>query len=176
MAFFYATAEDLLPVLLSVENKIRIKYTAFDHFKSPSVKAFASALELPTLNLPAPFESAVACPKYLVTHRDATVKPRKITRHDSKAAWSIDQLENDESTVFSHGGLFGEDVLLYGEIRTVHKDPVSQMLQRAFDTEIRISFKKIQSFRVGKHAETLLDAGVRLTGAKQSPRTNDLSR
>jgi hypothetical protein len=176
MAFFYATAEDLLPVLLSVENKIRIKYTPFDHFKSPIVKAFASALELPTLSLPAPFESAATCPKYLVTHLDATVKPRKISRHDGKTVWSIDQLENDESTVFSHGGLFGEDVLLYGEVRTVHKNAAAQTLQRAFDTAIRISFTKIQSFRVGKHAETLLDAGVRLTGAKQSPRTNDLAR
>ena len=176
MAFFFATAEDLMPVLLRVEERVSIKYTPFGHFSTPDVKSIASASGLPTLFRPAPYDSAVSCPKYLVTELDAVVTSRMISRHGGTTVWSIDQLQNSESTVLSHGGLFGDDVLLCGELRTVHKTAAAQRLQRAFDSEIRRYFKKIRAFRVGKSAETLLDAGVRLTAAKQSPSTYDLVR
>jgi hypothetical protein len=176
MAFFFATADDLLPVLLGLEGKHPIKYTPVGQFESPDVPSFASARELPTLFLPAPQASASACPKYLVTCLGAPVKSRRISRSDGSTAWSIDQLENGESIVFAHGGRFGEDVLLQGEVRTVHGDPVAQKLQRAFDAAIRKAFTKIQAFRVGKEAEALLDAGIRLTAARQSPAKFDLAR
>lgn len=176
MAFFFATAKDLLPVLLSVESKIRIKYTPWGYFNSPNVSAFISASELPTLTLPAPSESAISCPRYLVTHFDTTVKYEKISRYDGSTVWCVSQSVNEDSIVFSHGGQFDEGVLLNGEVRTVHKTPAAQKLQQIFDTAIRNSFTKIRAFRVGKHAEDLLDAGVRLTGAKQSPEIYDLAR
>ena len=176
MAFFFATVEDLVPVLLSVEQRIRIKYTPFGHFDTLDVKSFASIRDLPTLFRPAPNESAASCPKYVVTELDGVVASRRIGRYDGTTVWSIDQLENADSTVLSHGGFFGDDILLYGEVRTVHKTPAAQRLQRAFDTAIRKNFTKIKAFRVGKRAEALLDAGVRLTGAKQSPAIYDLAR
>jgi hypothetical protein len=140
------------------------------------VKSFASVRDLPTLFRPAPSDSAASCPKYLVTELDEVVASRRIARYHGTEVWSIDQLENANSTVLSHGGFFGEDVLLYGEIRTVHRTPAAQRLQRAFDTAIRKNFTKIKAFRVGERVEALLDAGVRLTGAKQSPAIYDLSR
>lgn len=176
VAFFFATTEDLLPVLLEVEKKHRIKYARFGHHDSAYVECHASASALPTLFLPAPHESALACSAYLVTWLDAPVRPRRISRNDGTTVWSVDQLENEASTVLRHGGRLDADVLLSGEVRTVHKDPAAQKLQRAFDTAIRKHFTKIQAFRVGKQAESLLDAGIRLTDAKQSPRRYDLAR
>ena len=176
MAYFFATADDLLPVLLDVERRHKIKYTPSGHFPGPDVASFASASELPTLFLPAQRESAVACPHYLVTRLEVPVNVRKISRSDGTTVWAVDQLENGASTSLWHGGRFGDDVLLSGKVVTVHRDPVAVKLQRAFDTAIRKHFTKIGAYRVGKQAETLLDAGVRLTDAKQSPRNYDLVR
>jgi len=176
MAFLFATTDDILPVLLDVEKKWRITYTPVGHFDTPAVKSFFSARDLPSLFLGAPYESAVLCPRYLVTELDAVVTSRKIAQDNGVTVWCIDQLENSGSTVISLGGLYEESVLLRGEIRTVHRDPEAKRLQRAFDVGVQKNFTKIKAFRVGRNAEALLDKGVRLTAAKQSPPSYDLSR
>ena len=137
MAFFFATAEDLVPVLLSVEERIRIKYTPFGHFDTPDVKSFASIRDLPTLFVRRQTNRLLLARSIVVTELDGVVASRRIARYDDTTVWSIDQLENADSTVLSHGGFFGDDVLLYGEVRTVHKTPAAQRLQRAFDTAIK---------------------------------------
>src|SRR3954471_19547928 len=83
---------------------------------------------------------------------------------------------NPDSTVLRHGGLFQENVLLDGEVRTAYKTPVAQRLQRAFDAAIRKHFVMIQAFYVGLAAEALLDSGCRLTAAEQCPPEVDLRR
>jgi hypothetical protein len=60
MAFFFAMADDLLPVLLSVEAKLALKYTPFGHIYEPTVDHYRTARDLPTLFKPQPFESAIA--------------------------------------------------------------------------------------------------------------------
>lgn len=55
MAFFFATADDLLPVILSVEAKHVVVYTPFDHIHEPRADHFHTARELPTLFRPQPF-------------------------------------------------------------------------------------------------------------------------
>jgi hypothetical protein len=52
----------------------------------------------------------------------------------------------------------------------------ARSIRRSERTSQRKDFTKIKAFRVGKRAEALLDAGVRLTAAKQSPPIYDLSR
>jgi hypothetical protein len=172
---FYATPEDLLPVLLNVEKRHSLRYTPCEHHGSRNIPSFTSATELPTLFKPAPYESAVLCPAYLVTNLSTEVVPRAF-RSDGMKVWAIDQLENPDSVVISHGGMYGDNILLYGRVSTVHKTPVAVRLQRAIESQLRKAFSKIHAFRVGKQAEALLDSGARLTIAKQSPQTYDLVR
>jgi hypothetical protein len=176
MAFFHATADDLLPVLLSVEACRAIVYTPFNHVHEPRVDQYHTARNLPTLILPQPFESAIGGPTYLVTEAGTEVVLRQLTRYEGKDRWSIDRLANPDSTVLRHGGLYGNNVLLQGEIRTAYKSKAAMRLQRAFDTAIRKHFVKIKAFYVGPGAEALLDSGYRLTAAEQCPREFDLCR
>jgi hypothetical protein len=101
---------------------------------------------------------------------------RQLSRYQDKDRWSVDQLANPDSTVLRHGGLFKENVLLQGEVRTAYKTKVAQRLQRAFDAAIRKHFVKIQAFYVGPAAGVLLDSGCRLTAAEQCPPESDLRR
>jgi hypothetical protein len=176
MAFFHATAEDLLPVLVSVETKHAIVYTPFGHFHEPRVNNYRTARDLPTLFQPQPYESAVSGPTYLITEAGTEVVLEQLSRYDGRDRWSVDQLANPNSTVLRHGGLFKENILLQGEIRTAYKTTVAQRLQRAFDTAIRKHFVKIQAFYVGPAAAMLLDSGCRLTAAEQCPPEFDLRR
>jgi hypothetical protein len=176
MAFFFATGDDLLPVLLSVEAKRAVVYTPFGHVYEPRAEHFRTARDLPTLFQPQPYESAVGGPAYVVTEAGANVLLRQLSRYEGKDRWSVDQVENPDSTVLRHGGLFKENVLLSGEIRTAYKTTVAQRLQRAFDAAIRKHFVKIQAFYVGPAAEALLDSGCRLTAAEQCPPEFDLRR
>lgn len=80
MAFFFATAEDLLPALLSVEARLALVYTPFGHFSEPKVDHFHTAKDLPTLFQPQPFESAVGGPAYLITEAGTEVVFRHLPR------------------------------------------------------------------------------------------------
>lgn len=175
MVFFFATAGDLLPVLLSVEAKHAVVYTPFDHIHEPRVEQYRTARDLPTLFQPQPFESAVNGPAYLVMEAGTHVVLEQF-RCEGKDRWSVDQLANPDSTVLRHGGLFKENVLLHGEVRTAYKTTIAKRLQRAFDAAIRKHFVKIQAFYVGPAAEVLLDSGCRLTAAEQCPLEFDLRR
>jgi hypothetical protein len=176
MAFFHATADDLLPVLLSVEAKHAIVYTPCGHIHQPTTEHYRTALDLPTLFQPQPYESAVAGPAYLITLAGVEVVLRELSRFEGKDRWAVDQLANPDSTILLHGGMFKENVLLQGEIRTAYKTTVAQRLQRAFDAAVRKHFVKIQAFYVGPAAEALLDSGCRLSAAEQCPPEYDLRR
>lgn len=176
MAFFFATADDLVPVLLSVEAKHAVVYTPCGHIHEPRADQYRTARELPTLFRPQPFESAVAGPAYLVTTAGTEVVLRQLSQYEGRDRWAVDQLANPDSTVLRHGGLFREGVLLSGEVRTAYKTAVAQRLQRAFDAAIRKHFVKLQAFYVGQAAEALLDSWCRLTAAEQCPPENDLRR
>jgi hypothetical protein len=176
MAFFFATPEDLLPVLLSVEARQSVAYTLCEHLHEPRVDRFLTAHELPTLFQPAPFESAVLGAAYLVTESATDIVLRQLSPFEGKDRWAVDQLCNPDSTVLRHGGLYGDNVLLRGEIRTAHKTKVALRLQRAFDAAVRKHFVKIRWCYVGREAEALLDSGYRLTAAQQCPTESDLRR
>ncbi len=176
MAFFFATADDLLPVLLGVEARLSVAYTPFGHVNVPKVDHFYTARDLPTLFQPQPFESAVCGPAYLVTQSGAEIALSQLSPFDGKDRWAVDQLANPDSTVLRHGGLYGGNVLLQGEIRTAYKTKAALRLQRAFDSAVRKHFVKIKAFYVGPGAESLLDSGCRLTAAQQCPPEFDLRR
>ncbi len=176
MAFFFATASDLLLVLLNVEAKHAVVYTPFEHVYEPSVEHFHTAQGLPTLFKTQPYESAVRGPTYLVTEAGTEVSLRQLSRHEGKDRWSVDQFANPDSTVLRHGGLFKDGILLSGEVRTACKTTVALRLQRSFDEAIRKHFAKIQAFFVGPAAEGLLDSGCRLTTAEQCSPEFDLRR
>lgn len=177
MPHFFATANDLLPILAAVESRRGLAYTLTGHMKSPEVISFRSGESLPTLRAPATSETASMGVAYLVTEIERLVVPRPIhVRGEEKPLWAIDQLENPDSTVLWHGGFWGSNALLNGRIASASKSAPSQSLQRAFATQLKRQFCRIQAFYVGEEAAALLDSGMRLTMSAQSPREFDLVR
>jgi len=176
MARFFASAEDLLPVLLGVEAKHPVVYTPCDTVNEPRADHYTTAENLPTLFQAQPYESAICGPAYLITDAGTEVVLRHIRLNTGQDRWVIDQLVNPDSTVLRHGGLYGDNVLLPGGVGTAHKTKVARRLQRAFDNAIRKHFVKIGAYYVGPRAETLLDSGYRLTDAQQCPPKYDLRR
>ncbi len=71
---------------------------------------------------------------------------------------------------------WGDAVLLYGKFGAVSSHPDSLALLRESRLEIRKRFKRIKAYYVGPQAERMLDSGMRLTLALQTPTTFDLAR
>src|SRR5438067_197342 len=87
MAFFHATADDLLPVLLSVEARQPVVYTRMGRVNEPRAGHYLTARDLPTLFQPQPFESATGGPAYLVTEAGTEVIFRKVTDYGGRDSW-----------------------------------------------------------------------------------------
>ena len=104
MDFFFATPDDLLPVLLDVEGRRALAYTQCGHVNEPNVRSFCSAKELPTHFKTAPHEAYVHGPSYLVTEAGKPIALRQLAPFGGQVRWAIDQLTNSDSTELSHGG------------------------------------------------------------------------
>lgn len=176
MIHFFATTDDLLPVLEAVERRRSLSYTRCGALRSPEVVSFRMGRELPSLYVPAPSESAIASPAYLVALAGTSIALREVSQSDGGRRWFVDQLVNPDTTVLHHGGLYHGDVLLYGRVATASHSRVAVSLQRAFERPLKQQFDRIKAFWVGPQAQRLLDVGVRLTMAAQSPSEYDLSR
>ena len=177
MPHFFATANDLLPVLAAVESRRRLVYTLTGHSHSPEVFSFHSAESIETLREPTTSETASTAAAYLVTEVGVPIAARPIqVRSEDKLHWAIDQLANPDSTVLWPGGFWCSDILLSGRVATCSKSAASQSLQRAFENQLKRHFSRIKAFYVGEEAARLLDSGARLTMSAQSPLEFDLTR
>lgn len=173
---FFATADDLLPVFEDNESKRMIHDTLCGHLDVPNINSFKSGAELPTLRQAAPYESSSELPAYIITEASQQVRLREVFQQGGKRCWAVDQLQNPDSTVLWHGGMYADCVLLNGRVATAYKSKYAMSLQRAFETAIKRRFVRIQSYFVGPHAGHLLDSGYRLTFGASSPSDYDLRR
>ena len=167
---FFSTKNDLLPILEAAEKKQEIKYVRYGATKTPFPDSFTSAAVIPRLGR-ASNESSSGSDTFLICSRNAEINPRQIgTRY------LFDQLLNPETITFTPGGLWGEDVLLYGRFASASTESSSLGLLSLFQSIVRKRFEKIRAFYVGEEAADMLDHGKRLTIAAQSARLFDLSR
>lgn len=176
---FYAAGSDLLPVLAEVEAKQRIVYVPMDPIVNPEgapiPERYTHGADLPDLGR-ATDASASSCHGYLVTHERQVVTPRRITSDDGTIWYAIDQLANPDTVEFSPGGVWTDEIVLYGRAATVSDTKPAQRLMRLFRNAIKRHFVRIRAFWIGPEAESLLDAGKRLTPAAQCPPEMDLAR
>ena len=171
MPHFFATKNDLVPVLRGVEQRTPVKYVLFGHFPIPESPTFRRGEEIPNLGI-APGESHVSCPTFLICDPSLKLKARPII---GDKMYSFDQLENPDTITFSAGGLW-KDMLLYGRFATCTASfsPVSKKLLQRYTYHVRKHFKYIGAYYVGQEAEEMLRQGKRLTLAEQTPKSFDL--
>jgi hypothetical protein len=172
---FYATPEDLLPVLEQFESKLAVTYRPVGLFDTTSIVAFAHGGDLPTLHRQAPSETAASGHSYLVTLADITPQTREVPQRSGGSLYALDQLTNPDSIIFQHGGFWSAEVLLYGCVTTVSNSPGAVKLQRALSSAIEKYFTRIKSFYVGTNAKSAMASGCRLTIGASSPKEYDLA-
>jgi len=165
---FFATRNDLIPVLNPVENEREIIYVSTEA-ETPNPKIYRTVSELPELGI-APYDSAVNCKVYFMCHPSSDIKVKRVDR----SCYAVDQLFN--SVAFSTGGLWGKGVLLYGSFESPFGEDYASRLMKSLRGAVRKQWKKIKAYYVGEEAEKMLDSGKRLTIAAQSPREYDLSK
>src|SRR5436309_4388226 len=172
---FFATADDLIPIFEAVERKHRLTYTLCGMFASDQVASASSGATISTLRSPAPHESAIACPQYLVSAAGHRVTIREVRQDRGGVVYAIDQLANNDSIVFQPGGLYPPNVLLNGRAGSVSDSQFSMQIYRAFTSAIGKAFRRVRAFYVGPQAYELWRQGHRLTQAVQSPAEYDLA-
>jgi hypothetical protein len=152
-----------------------LNYTLCGLFESRQFTSAHSGGALPSLRLPAPHPSAIACPQYLITEVEAPVEVREVPQKAGGVLYAIDQLANPDSIIVQPGGLYPPDVLLHGRVGTVSSTRFAAQLQRAFASAIAEFFEHIRAFYVGHQAHDLWRRGYRLTPSAHSPREYDLA-
>jgi len=172
---FYATRNDLLPVLETFDRKHGVAYTLIGLLDSPALTTVHSGSAIATLDKPAPLSSASFGYQYLITPVEQGVVVREVPQRAGGIRYAVDQLANPISITFQHGGFFAEDILLYGRVATCSNHPTSAKLHRAFASAVAKHFARIRAFYVGPEAEGLLRRGCRLTIGADSPREYDLA-
>ena len=172
--YFFATADDLLPIFSGVEGKRHVVYTLMGLFESPPVAAFTRAEELPTLQQPPAGRSTVCCSAYLVTPAEVVVRVREVPQRAGGIRYAVDQLVNPDSMEINQGGRPEPGILLAGRISTCTSTTASTALFRAYANAIARTFTRIHGLWVGPAARELLVAGCRLTQSADSPTEYDL--
>jgi hypothetical protein len=173
---FFGLKDDLLTMLDLVESKGALRYVRTGNFSKDEIRAgiseFPKGAMLSNLGR-ASAESSAICETFLVCDNDTRINLRTAGRGGERVC--IDQLANPDSVAFTPGGIWNEDVVLYGRVATVSESDVSQALMKRFQAAIRKTFSKVRGYHVGPNALALLKAGKRLTISAQSPPEFDLA-
>lgn len=170
---FYATKEDLLLILKSVEASRLLKYARTGRYVRPKPQMFLSGASIPGLGI-ADNDSSISCESYLVLDPATDVEVRQVLQTDGMTSYHIDQLVNPNSVVITAGGIRTPGVYLHGRVATASDTPQSQDLMRLFAPVFRKQCGKIKAFWVGAHALRQLEGGARFTMAVSSPSEFDL--
>jgi hypothetical protein len=171
MTLFYATKNDLLPVLSSIEKNFEIRYIQTGLVDQNMPIIYNDSGSINDLGI-ASYESAIRCTRYLIFPKYENVKISELPGQRKV----IDQMLNPNTVEFSPGGIWQDDILLYGRFASASNSSFSISLMKLLHFNIKKNYTKIRAYYVGPEAEKMLDAGKRLTIAAQSPSTFDLRR
>lgn len=170
---FYATARDLAPVLALLEARKELQYTPMRRVVSNRAQTYFSYADIPDFgrtNNP----TAVGSPAYLVALRETAVHVKTIRLRAGGINFAVDQRLNQDTVTLRPGGMYGDDVLLYGSIGTVSESDASLTLYD-FMVELYLArFAPVNEFYLGPEAFGLWKSGVRLTTSATSPAKFDL--
>jgi len=173
---FFATKEDIVPILLLVEANGPLKYERKGNFLKADIDSiciFNSGVEIPTLGR-ATANSSHACETYLVADSGTPITLNFLRGNNGVERVSVDQRLNPDTVTFTAGGVWNEEILLHGRVATASESDTAQTLIKRFQSAIKKHFTKVRAFYVGPQAMESLARGVRLTISAQSPRSIDL--
>jgi hypothetical protein len=169
---FYATTEDLAPIVRFVESQADIKYVRAGMQQTPAPVVYKSAFELPNFGH-VPSGDAAREPVYLIVQGSHEIAVETIPQKRGGVLYGIYPKLNP-SVSFSSGGVFDSRHIINGELSTAATTPVSVELYELFERPIRKAFRNVKGMRVGAAAYAALQAGARLTDAADRAPDYDL--
>jgi hypothetical protein len=174
-SLFFATRGDLEPGLELVESKLRLKYVQYLD-PGPAPLTFSSLTQVPDLGVARSGDHMTGhC--YLVVDAAAQVPVLAVTQKSGQVQHMIDLDRAPPALILRTGGVFGERVLVAGNVGPVGQREESLALYRAYASELLRRFEKIKAYQVGPEAVRLLDTGWRMvTISVRSPAGYDLRR
>ena len=173
--FFFATADDIIPVLRQFEANAPLKFVVMGNITTPNRPIYLHASDIPNPGI-ATHETGNASTAYMVSLRDTKNHMRKLVGKSGEHRWTLDNGDNEESVILTMAGLWEDGTLLPGLMDTLHQTSVAQQLMKWFLAALKEEgFTKIESWWVGRKAMEMLRSGKRLTTtAVQSPPQFDL--
>jgi hypothetical protein len=171
---FYATREDLEPVIRAIEDTATFRYARTGLHTSSIYPEYLSALDIPSLGR-ATGDQAMMCEAYLVVRKSERIAIREIPQNCGGMRYAVDQLVNPRSIVFQSGGVRDGRVVICSRVSTTGQSEEAKAMFRLFAGRLKKSFEKRQAFYVGPSVMRLKEEGFRLTMAVQSPKEYDLA-
>ena len=172
---FFGTRTDITAWFLSVEAKIPLKYVEyglFDTFENKEYDAISGIEDLgfcltgnPVLNV-----------RYLILEKNTDIIVREISQRSGGVKFAIDQLKNPKSLVFSPGGMYEEQYMLFGSLSTTAVHEESRQLFRFVSSNAKHTFKKVKGTKywLGIDAEALKVSRRFITFNVNQPQSEDL--
>jgi len=169
---FFALKSDILLVLSEMERKTSLHYVLTGHFPSMSLPKWMWGGELPDIGF-ADGDQHIQCSAYLVARSGTVIHARPIEVLGVQQ-FSVDQLLNPDTVVFTPAGERKHNIIIAGSFTTLSDSRPAQSIMRLAVRTIKRHFTRINAFWVGPEALARFRTGTRLTYAEQSPPEYDL--
>jgi hypothetical protein len=175
---FFATPNDIRPIISALEAAGDIGFVRVGNHDTENPPVLSGG-DLPQPGI-ATHETASGSISYLIVPREGRLHVGHYISEDpdtfGQKRWSVYNGFNEESVEMTLAGIWDDNTLLPGSIKTMHTSKFAQSMMRAFQAALRKQkFEKVQSWWLGQEALDMLRAGKRLsTTAVQSPPEYDL--
>ena len=171
----FATRDDLLVLLAEVEARRAIYYADAGMFESPEIVVYRSAAEIPDLGV-CHVHSRHLGHLLLIADVGTQFIAEPVPQRRGGVLHVVGQRKNHDTVVLYPGGIHDSQTVIAGTIATGSDSAASLSLFEAIRRAVRKQWVHIEAFYVGKEAESIMDAGGRLTQDLRAPRGCDLKR
>lgn len=165
---FFATKQDLLPVIFDLDSKSHFQYCASGLFDSPDIRYYSSLFFVPQLGVAQ--RDSTQSSSYLVLGSNKLIQTRAIPQRSGGVKYAIDQLINPNTAVFRLGGIYKAGVLVEGTVGTASKSEYASFTDKLLRKTLAKHFRKLASgCYIGSEAKSLLEQGWRLVQSESQP-------
>jgi hypothetical protein len=165
LLMFYATKEDLIPVLSYIESIFEIKYIKIGLFDNKEPSIYYAHSEIPNFGFVINSHYQSYESRFMIMERKDSIFVRDIPQRKGGIKYAIDPMKNPQSIEFTLGGICQEidNVLIMGRTGYVDKNSFSESIYKELTKKMKKDFRKYNSMEyVGPEAEVKLKEGWRL--------------
>jgi hypothetical protein len=172
--FFFATPRDIVPVLRRISKDRKLQFIEAGNRTDPDFPTYLDPENIPEPGV-ATHETGSLSRTYVICPRETELKIQTFVSAEGVRRWHLYNALNENSVDLVMAGLW-KDMLLPGNVSTLHETSGAQQIMRAFKAALRAEgYTKLKMWWLGKEAFESLKSGKRLsTTAEQSPADYDL--